>query len=170
MNRIVRSRAHCACAHFGQHAVAPSRSISAASAKAIFPESANSVLHAVSRQCSSMPRPSCVVRVRRRWAVADGSAGCDAAERQRETDPDGAHRRAAAASDLEHTSFALPFAGNDEATNDVRQNGSSISGYPVTAALTPTSTGYSSTLASTSCVISLTLAPGSYTLYWHCGG
>jgi hypothetical protein len=41
---------------------------------------------------------------------------------------------------------------------DVEQNGSSISGYPTTAPLTPTSTGCSSTLASTICTFSLPLA------------
>jgi hypothetical protein len=48
-------------------------------------------------------------------------------------------------------------------TIDVKQNGSSIGGYPVTAQLTPTSNGCSSTLASTLCQVTLPLAPGSYT-------
>jgi hypothetical protein len=40
---------------------------------------------------------------------------------------------------------------------------SSISGFPETVPLTPTSTGCSSTLASTECQLTLQLSPGSYT-------
>ncbi|HEY4442253.1 MAG TPA: hypothetical protein VGN14_17465, partial [Candidatus Elarobacter sp.] len=39
----------------------------------------------------------------------------------------------------------------------------SVSGYPTTVALTPTTNGCTSTLASTSCQLSISLAPGSYT-------
>lgn len=39
-----------------------------------------------------------------------------------------------------------------------------VSGYPTTVALTPTSGGCTSTLASTSCQLQITLAPGSYTM------
>ncbi len=40
----------------------------------------------------------------------------------------------------------------------------SVSGYPTTAALTPTSGGCTSTLANTFCQLSLSLAPGNYTV------
>jgi virginiamycin B lyase len=46
---------------------------------------------------------------------------------------------------------------------DIQQTGSSISGYPQTIGLTPTSNGCSSSLASTQCNLTLALAPGSYT-------
>ncbi len=45
---------------------------------------------------------------------------------------------------------------------NIQQNGSSVSGYPVTVSLTPTSGGCTSTLANTSCQLSFSLAPGSY--------
>lgn len=40
----------------------------------------------------------------------------------------------------------------------------SVSGYPTTVSLTPTTNGCSSTLASTACQLTLQLAPGNYTL------
>lgn len=46
---------------------------------------------------------------------------------------------------------------------DVQQSGTSVSGYPVTVGLTPTSTGCTSTLTSTLCELTISLAPGSYT-------
>jgi len=46
---------------------------------------------------------------------------------------------------------------------DIRQGGVSIAGYPITVALTPTSGGCTSTLANTSCQLSLSLVPGNYT-------
>ncbi len=46
---------------------------------------------------------------------------------------------------------------------DVEQNGSSINGYPVNAALTLNNNVCSSTLATTLCQITLPLAPGTYT-------
>jgi len=46
---------------------------------------------------------------------------------------------------------------------DVQQSGTSIAGYPVTAALTAPSTGCVSTLATTLCQITLPLGPGTYT-------
>ncbi|HUZ48878.1 MAG TPA: hypothetical protein VMW12_03935 [Candidatus Dormibacteraeota bacterium] len=46
---------------------------------------------------------------------------------------------------------------------NIQQGGSSITGYPQTVGLTPTSTGCSSTLTSTLCQLSIALAPGSYT-------
>jgi hypothetical protein len=46
---------------------------------------------------------------------------------------------------------------------DIKQGGVSIAGYPITVALTPTSGGCTSTLASTSCQLSLSLVPGNYT-------
>jgi hypothetical protein len=45
----------------------------------------------------------------------------------------------------------------------VFQNGTILTGYPVTAALTPTSTGCSSTLTNLSCQLTVSLAVGSYT-------
>ncbi len=48
-------------------------------------------------------------------------------------------------------------------TIDVQQGGVSIAGYPQTVGLTPTSSGCTSTLASTLCVLIVALAPGSYT-------
>jgi hypothetical protein len=42
-------------------------------------------------------------------------------------------------------------------------NCASVFGYPITAALTPTSTGCTSTLASTICELTLALAPSTYT-------
>jgi hypothetical protein len=50
-----------------------------------------------------------------------------------------------------------------EITINVEQNGTSISGYPLTAQLTPTSNGCQSTLATLLCQVTLPLAPGSYT-------
>ncbi len=47
-------------------------------------------------------------------------------------------------------------------TLDIQQGGVSITGYPTTVALTPTSAGCSSTLASTLCQLTLSLAPGNY--------
>jgi sugar lactone lactonase YvrE len=46
---------------------------------------------------------------------------------------------------------------------DIRQNGASISGYPTTVALTPTSTGCTSTLANLVCELAVSLPAGSYT-------
>jgi hypothetical protein len=46
---------------------------------------------------------------------------------------------------------------------NVEQNGTSINGYPVNAALTLNNNGCSSTLATTLCEITLPLPPGSYT-------
>ncbi|GAC1388423.1 MAG: hypothetical protein NVSMB31_02340 [Vulcanimicrobiaceae bacterium] len=46
---------------------------------------------------------------------------------------------------------------------DIQQGGLSISGYPTTVPLTPTSGGCTSTLASTICTLSVSLAPGNYT-------
>lgn len=46
---------------------------------------------------------------------------------------------------------------------DIRQNGNSITGYPTTVALTPTSGGCTSTLANTICQLNVSLAPGMYT-------
>jgi hypothetical protein len=46
---------------------------------------------------------------------------------------------------------------------NVEQNGTSIAGYPVNAALTLNSNGCSSTLATILCQITLPLAPGTYT-------
>jgi hypothetical protein len=46
---------------------------------------------------------------------------------------------------------------------NIEQGGTPISGYPQTVALTPTSNGCSSTLASTNCSLSISLSPGSYT-------
>jgi len=51
-----------------------------------------------------------------------------------------------------------------QAVINIQSGGTSISGYPQTVALTPTSGGCSSTLASTQCMIALSLLPGSYTL------
>lgn len=48
-------------------------------------------------------------------------------------------------------------------TIDIEQSGVPVSGYPQTIALTPTSTGCTSTLANTLCQLSVALAPGSYT-------
>jgi sugar lactone lactonase YvrE len=45
---------------------------------------------------------------------------------------------------------------------DIHQSGGSIAGYPKTVALTPTSGGCTSTLASTSCQIIVSLAAGNY--------
>jgi hypothetical protein len=47
---------------------------------------------------------------------------------------------------------------------DVRQNGNSITGYPTTVALTPTSNGCTSSLASTQCTLTIALAAGGYTV------
>jgi len=46
---------------------------------------------------------------------------------------------------------------------NVQQNAVSVTGYPVTVALTPTSGGCASTLASTTCQLTVGLALGSYT-------
>lgn len=46
---------------------------------------------------------------------------------------------------------------------DIEQGGVPVSGYPVTVALTPTSSGCSSTLSNTVCQLTVTLALGSYT-------
>ena len=46
---------------------------------------------------------------------------------------------------------------------DIRQSGVSISGYPTTVPLTPTSGGCTSTLATTYCQLAVSLAPGAYT-------
>ncbi|MFN2529461.1 MAG: hypothetical protein ABR584_12180 [Candidatus Baltobacteraceae bacterium] len=46
---------------------------------------------------------------------------------------------------------------------DIQQSGVSISGYPTTVPLTPTSGGCTSTLASTICTLAVSLAPGNYT-------
>lgn len=46
---------------------------------------------------------------------------------------------------------------------DIQQGGTSITGYPQTVSLTPTSSGCTSTLANTFCQLSVSLAPGSYT-------
>jgi hypothetical protein len=51
-----------------------------------------------------------------------------------------------------------------QAVIDIKSGGTSIANYPQTVGLTPTSGGCSSTLASTQCVIALSLLPGSYTL------
>jgi hypothetical protein len=45
---------------------------------------------------------------------------------------------------------------------DIRQGGTSITGYPTTVALTPTSGGCTSSLASTTCQLVVSLGPGSY--------
>jgi hypothetical protein len=46
---------------------------------------------------------------------------------------------------------------------DIQQGGGSIAGYPKIVALLPTSGGCTSTIASTSCQIIVSLAAGSYT-------
>jgi hypothetical protein len=64
------------------------------------------------------------------------------------------------ASNKRHPQYISP--ATTQLNVDVQAAGASINGYPTTVGLTPSSTGCTSTLATTQCTLTLSLAPGSY--------